>query len=112
MSRERARRRAEREAAAARAAAEQAARDARAAERRRRRARLLALVPKPVRYRRQGGVLARRRRAQNRAVLGVFLAVQVAGWILWPSWTARLALLALSAFLVPVFVTLVFDRRR
>jgi hypothetical protein len=29
----------------------------------------------------------------------------------FPSWTGRLAVLALSAFLVPVFVTLAFDRR-
>ncbi|MFI6521597.1 hypothetical protein ACIBF1_39020 [Spirillospora sp. NPDC050679] len=112
MSKERARRRAEREAAAAKAAAERAERDARLARRRARRDRLAALVPKPVRYRRAGGVLAQRRRVQNRLTFGVFLAVQIAGWFLLATWPARLALLALSLFLVPVFVTLAFDRRR
>ncbi|MEU5879673.1 hypothetical protein [Spirillospora sp. NPDC047279] len=112
MSRERARRRAEREAAAAKAAAAHAERQAKDARRRERRRRLTARLPAPVRYRRQGGVLARRRRIQNRVVLGVFLAVQVVGWFLLATWGARLALLALSVFLVPVFVTLAFDRRR
>jgi hypothetical protein len=32
-------------------------------------------------------------------------------WINVSSWMARLAVLVLSAFLVPVFVTLAFDRR-
>ncbi|GAA2579813.1 hypothetical protein SMC26_34720 [Actinomadura fulvescens] len=112
MSKERAKRRAEREAAAAKAAAEHAERQARRARRRDRRKRLMALLPAPVRHRRPGGVLARKRRIQNRVVLGVFAAVQVVGWLVLATWGARLALLALSVFLVPVFVTLVFDRRR
>ncbi|MFG2000130.1 hypothetical protein ACGFNU_13360 [Spirillospora sp. NPDC048911] len=112
MSRERAKRRAEREAAAARAAAEHAERQAKAARWRERRRRLTAVIPRPVRVRRQGGELARKRRVQNRVVLGFFLAVQIAGWFLLTTWGARLALLALSIFLVPVFATLAFDRRR
>lgn len=112
MAKERARRRAERAAAAAQARGEREAKDARRSRRRGRRRRLLAHVPRPVRSRQQGGLLARRRRLQNRAVLGVFAVVQVLGWLLLQSWAARLALLALSIFLVPVFVTLAFDRRR
>jgi Flp pilus assembly protein TadB len=112
MSRERARRRAERQAEAAREAAARAARRDVQARRRARLRRLTALVPNRVRHRRQGGVLARRRQVQNRFVLLVFLGVQIVGLFLLTTWAARLALLALSAFLVPVFVTLVFDRRR
>ncbi|WP_433324936.1 hypothetical protein [Spirillospora sp. CA-294931] len=112
MSKERARRRAERELAAATRAAEHAERQAARARRRERWRRLGRLLPRPVRVRRQRGELARRRRTQNRLTLGVFAAVQIAGWFLLDGWPARFALLALSLFLVPVFVTLAFDRRR
>jgi hypothetical protein len=111
MSKERARRRAEREAVAVRAAEVRAVRRRRAAGRRALLARLRRLVPVPVRQRRQGGVLARRRRAQNGGVFLVFLAVQCLAWLLCATWTARLAVFGLSAFLVPVVVTLAFDRR-
>jgi Flp pilus assembly protein TadB len=106
MSRERARRRAEREAAAARA---HAANTLRQQKRSRRQARVRAL--RPVRTRRPQGVLARKRRAQNGAVLLGFVLVQLLAWLLLQTWTARLAVLVLSAFLVPVVVTLAFDRR-
>ncbi|MCW2941924.1 MAG: hypothetical protein JWN00_4909 [Actinomycetia bacterium] len=56
-------------------------------------------------------MLARRRRAQNRAVLVVFLLVQLLAWMFFDSWAARLSTLGLSVFLVPVAVTLLFDRR-
>jgi hypothetical protein len=56
-------------------------------------------------------VLARRRRAQNGGVFLVFLAVQCLAWLLCSTWTARLAVFGLSIFLVPVVVTLAFDRR-
>lgn len=111
MSKERARRRAEREAEAARAAEARAVRLRRAAGRRGLLDRLRRLVPVPVRQRRQGGLLARRRRAQNGGVLLVFLGVQCLAWLLCSTWTARLAVLGLSVFLVPVVVTLAFDRR-
>ncbi|RAY16500.1 hypothetical protein DPM19_06450 [Actinomadura craniellae] len=110
MSKERARRRAERAAAIEQAAAERAARQAREARRRARWRWLAVLVPRPGRQ--PGGVLARRRRVQNRVVLGLFVVVQVVGWVLLPTWTARFALLLLSVLLVPVVVTLAFDRRR
>jgi Flp pilus assembly protein TadB len=111
MSKERARRRAEREAQAARLAAAQAERAAAEARRRARLRRLTGLLPRPTRYARQRGVLARRRRAQNAGILVLFLAVQVAAWFLFPSWTARFAVLALSVLLLPVVITLAFDRR-
>jgi len=106
MSKERARRRAEREAAAARAGAANTLRQKKKSQRR---ARLRAL--RPVRTRRPQGPLARRRRAQNAVVLLGYILVQVVAWLLLQTWTARLAVLVLSAFLVPVVVTLAFDRR-
>jgi hypothetical protein len=109
MSKERQRRRAEREAARERAAAMSARRNARTARHRARVGRVTRLLPR--RSGRPGGILARRRREQNAIVVVAFLLVQVAAWMYFPSWTARLGVLALSAFLVPVFVTLAFDRR-
>jgi hypothetical protein len=109
VSKERARRRAEREAVAARAEKVRAVRLARAAGRRRLFGRLRGLAP--ARQRRPGGVLARRRRAQNGGVFLVFLVVQCLAWLLCETWTARLAVFGLSIFLVPVVVTLAFDRR-
>ncbi|MFB9839548.1 hypothetical protein, partial [Actinoallomurus acaciae] len=72
-------------------------------------ARVSRLLPR--RSGRPGGLLARRRREQNAIVVVAFLLVQVLAWISLSSWTGRLAVLMLSAFLVPVFVTLAFDRR-
>ena len=77
--------------------------------RRQRIARVTRLVPR--RSGRPGGLLARRRREQNAIVVVAFLLVQVVAWIYFSSWTERVAVLLLSAFLVPVFVTLAFDRR-
>ncbi len=65
----------------------------------------------PRRSGRPGGLLARRRREQNAVVVVAFLLVQVFAWMYFSSWTARMAALVLSAFLVPVFITLAFDRR-
>ncbi|MEV5411760.1 hypothetical protein AB0K60_23340 [Thermopolyspora sp. NPDC052614] len=111
MSKERARRRAAREAEKARLAAERAAREARLARRRERVKALTALLPRPVRVARQGGVLARRRRAQNAAAVVFFLVVQVLAWVLLSGWAARLGVLLLSILLMPVLVTVAFDRR-
>ncbi len=111
MSKERARRRAEREAERAREAAVRAARQARLAKRRELRGRLVAVLPRPVRVARQGGVLARRQRTQNGVVAVLFLIVQAIAWLLLSSWAARFGVLILSLLLVPVLVTLVFDRR-
>ncbi|MFF5204568.1 hypothetical protein [Streptosporangium sp. NPDC000396] len=112
MSKERARRRAEREAEQARQAALRAEREARLARRRERVGRVVALLPRrPVRIAVQGGIMARRRRAQNGLVAVLFVIVQVIAWLLWSSWTARLGVFVLSVLFAPLFVTLVFDRR-
>ncbi|MFG1695665.1 hypothetical protein [Nonomuraea sp. NPDC049309] len=108
MSKERARRRAEREAERARAIR---ANEERQARRARRRALIARLTPRPVRIRRQGGLLARRHRAQNAVVALGFLLVQVVAWLVWGSLLASFAVLVLSLLFVPVVVTLAFDRR-
>ncbi|GAA5052648.1 Flp pilus assembly protein TadB [Thermocatellispora tengchongensis] len=108
---ERARRRALREAERARQAALRAEREARAARRRELRGRVTALLPRPVRVARQGGLIARRRRAQNAVVVLLFVLVQVLAWLLTSAWAARLGVFVLSLLLVPVLVTLIFDRR-
>ncbi|MEV4090964.1 hypothetical protein [Streptosporangium saharense] len=112
MSRERARRRAEREAEQAKQAALRAVREARLARRRELAGRVTALLPRrPVRIAAQRGIKARRRRTQNGLVAVLFLIAQVIAWLLWSSWTARFGVFVLSILLVPVFITLVFDRR-
>ncbi|MGV9305161.1 MULTISPECIES: hypothetical protein [unclassified Nonomuraea] len=108
MSKERARRRAAREAERERAALLNAERMAR---RSRRSALLARLVPRPVRYARQGGLIARRQRAQNGLVAVLFLVAQLLVWLLWSSWQVSLAVFVLSLLFVPVIVTLAFDRR-
>jgi hypothetical protein len=108
VSKERARRRAEREAERARAIRANEERQARLA---RRRALLARLVPRPVRIRRQGGLLARRHRVQNTVVALGFLFVQAVVWLLWGSFLASFAALIVSLLLAPVVVTLAFDRR-
>ncbi|MBE1592826.1 hypothetical protein ACFPOI_19415 [Nonomuraea angiospora] len=108
MSKERARRRAEREAERARAIR---ANEERQARRARRRALLARLTPRPVRFYRQGGLIARRHRAQNIVVALGFLFVQAIVWLVWGSLPLSLAVLVFSLLLVPVVVTLAFDRR-
>ncbi|MEV4572033.1 hypothetical protein AB0K16_02150 [Nonomuraea jabiensis] len=108
MSKERARRRAEREAERARAIR---ANEERQARRARRRALLARLTPRPVRFYRQGGLIARRHRAQNIVVALGFLFVQAIVWLVWGSVPLSLAVLVFSMLLVPVVVTLAFDRR-
>ncbi|GIH74128.1 hypothetical protein [Planobispora longispora] len=112
MSKERARRRAEREAEQARQAALRAEREARLARRRGRLGRVVALLPnRPARIATQRGIKARRRRAQNGVVAVLFLIVQAIAWLLWSEWPARLGVFVVSLLLVPVLVTVAFDRR-
>ncbi|TDD14754.1 hypothetical protein [Nonomuraea diastatica] len=112
MSKERARRRAEREAERARAIRANELRQARRARRRaRRRALLGRVIPRPTRSARQGGLLARRRRAQNAVVALGLLLVQVIVWLIWGSLLLSFGVLVLSLLLTPVVVTLAFDRR-
>jgi Flp pilus assembly protein TadB len=112
MAKERAARRAERERAAAARAEQRAADVAKQARRRARSqalsARLRRLVP---RRRAVPGVLARKRRAQNRLVFGLAAVVQVFGWLAFGSVRTSLLILVLTAFALPVVVTLAFDRR-
>lgn len=108
MSKERARRRAEREAERARAIR---ANEERQARRSRRRALVARLTPRPVRYARQRGLVARRHRAQNAVVALGLVLLQVVVWLVWGSPTVSLAVLVCSLLLAPVVVTLAFDRR-
>jgi Flp pilus assembly protein TadB len=108
VSKERARLRARREVERARAIRLNEERQAR---RSRRRARLARLVPRPVRFYRQGGLIARRRRAQNTAALLGFLLVQAIVWLVWGSPLLSFAVFVFSLLLAPVVVTLAFDRR-
>jgi Flp pilus assembly protein TadB len=108
MSKERARRRAEREAERARAIR---ANEERQARRARRRVFLARLVPRPVRFYRQGGLIARRHRAQNIVLALGFLFVQAIVWLLWGSVFLSFGVFVFSLLLAPVVVTLAFDRR-
>ncbi|GAA0413296.1 hypothetical protein Acor_11130 [Acrocarpospora corrugata] len=115
MSKERARRRAARDAEREKLAAERARREARAARRRELRGRLTAVLakplPKPVRVARQGGYLARRRRTQNAVMAVLWFLIQALAWVLLDTWMARLAVFGVSILLIPVLVTVFFDRR-
>ncbi len=108
MAKERAARRAERERAAA-ARAEQRA--AEAAKNSRRRARAASWARLRPRRRPATGVLAHKRRMQNRLVFGLAAVVQLFGWLAFGSVRASLLLLVLTAFALPVVLTLAFDRR-
>jgi hypothetical protein len=109
MAKQRAARRAQREAEAAARAAERAKEVARASRQRSRRERLRAALPS--RRTRPDSVLAQRRRAENLIVLGFFGLAQLVGWVWLQSVRASLGLLVLSAFVLPVVLTLAFDRR-
>lgn len=111
MSKARAQRRADRE----RVAAEQrSARERRAARLTARRARTAALrdrLPRRTRWGTHRGILARRRRAQNAFVLGLYVVAQVVVWLLTSDPWVRAASALLGVLAVPVLVTLAFDRR-
>jgi hypothetical protein len=108
LSKERAHRRSAREAERALAIRRNVERQARRA---RRRAVILRLTPRPVRVARQGGLIARRQRAQNAVVALAFLIVQALAWLIWGSALLSFGVLIFSLLLVPVLVTLAFDRR-
>lgn len=111
MSRERARRRAEREQELARRRAERERRDARAARRRAAKAAFVARIPRRTRWRRQQGLLARRRRLQNGLIVALLVASQVVVWLLTPDPWLRAGALVFALLATPVLVTLVLDRR-
>ena len=111
MSRERARRRAEREREAARRRAERERAEHRAARRRAAVAGVRERLPRRTRWRRQQGLLARRRRIQNGLVLSVVAVSQLVVWLLVSDPWVRVGSLVLAAATVPLIITVVFDRR-
>jgi Flp pilus assembly protein TadB len=111
MSRERARRREERERASEAARSARARRDQRLARRRARTESLRARLPRRTRWRRQQGLLARRRRIENGVIAGLFLAVQAIVWLVTPDPWVRGAAALLGLLALPVLVTLALDRR-
>jgi Flp pilus assembly protein TadB len=111
VSRERARRREDRERVAALERERRERQVARAARHRATRAAWRARVPRRTRWRGQQGILARRRRAQNAAILGLYLVVQVVVWLLSTDPWVRAASALLGVLALPVLVTLALDRR-
>ncbi len=59
---------------------------------------------------RPDGPLARRRRARTRLVLVLLVLLNVAAWLLWPDWAARLAVLILSLVTAPMLIGLAVRR--
>ena len=111
MSRERAKRRGEREQQLARDRAVRERREARVARRRSTAQTMRNRLPRRIRYRRQQGLLARRRRTQNAIIALLFLAVEAIAWLIWPDPWARAAALLVGLFALPVLITLTLDRR-
>ncbi len=111
MSRERARRRDERERVAAAARAERERRATKASRRRDNAAALRARLPRRTRWRRQQGLLARRRRTENGVIAVLWLAAEGLVWLLFDDPWVRGAALLLGILALPVLVTLTLDRR-
>jgi Flp pilus assembly protein TadB len=111
VSRERALRRAERERAAAVDRERRARQAERESRRRATRAAWRARLPRRTRWRGQQGILARRRRAQNTVILGLYLLVQLVVWLLTDDPWVRAASALLGVLALPVLVTLTLDRR-
>jgi len=111
VSRERATRRADREQVATLAREARDRRAARDARRRATRSAWRAHLPRRTRWRGQQGLLARRRRAQNAVILGLYLTVQAIVWLLSADPWVRVASALLGVLAMPVLVTLTLDRR-
>lgn len=111
MSRERARRRADREHVASVAQSNRQRRAVRDARWRATTSSLRARLPRRTRWRGQQGILARRRRAQNAIIFGLYLTVQAIVWLLTPDPWVRVASALLGVLALPVLVTLTLDRR-
>ena len=60
---------------------------------------------------RPDGPLARRRRARIRLLLALLLLVNVAAWLVWPDWTARLAVLIVTVITAPLLGAALLRRR-
>jgi Flp pilus assembly protein TadB len=111
MSRDRARRREERERVAAAARADRERRASKAARRRERAGAVRAVLPRRTRWRRQQGLLARRRRTENGVIAVLWLAAEGVVWLLTSDPWLRGAALLLGLLALPVLVTLTLDRR-
>ncbi len=86
-------------------------REARAARRRDVAATLRARLPRRTRWRRQQGVLARRRRTENGVIAVLWLASEGLVWLLTSDPWLRGAALLLGLLALPVLITLALDRR-
>jgi hypothetical protein len=108
MSKERATRRAAREADREQRLAERARIEASAARRREFWARLTRWVPRPkVKvWTKSSGLLAAKRRRRLGLLAFGFFVVQLLTWIVAPGWGARVAVLLVSLFTLPVLAVL------
>ena len=111
MSKQRAQRRADRQQVVAVAQRKRGEQEARAQRRRAARASWRARLPRRTRWRGQQGILARRRRAQNAIIFGLYLTVQAIVWLLSADPWVRAASALLGVLSLPVLVTLALDRR-
>ena len=111
MSRERAHRRAERERVRMKEIAARERTLARRSRRRAARSAVIAKLPRRTRWRGQQGILARRRRAQNTTIVGLFLVSQALVWLFTGDPWLRATAALLAVLSLPVLVTLVLDRR-
>jgi hypothetical protein len=111
VSKDRARRRAEREQQAAAARLTRERREQREARRRDSRAAWRSRLPRRTRWRRQQGLLARRRRIENGVILGLYLTVQAIVWLATDDPWIRVTAALLGLLAMPVLVTLALDRR-
>jgi Flp pilus assembly protein TadB len=116
VSKERAARRAAREHESAIKAAARAAeaerRERRTARRRAVRRATTDRLPRLTPVGRPTGTLARRRRLQTAALVGLFIVLNVVVWVARPDWAARLGALVVSVLVFPVLRTLLLSRRR
>jgi hypothetical protein len=60
---------------------------------------------------RPDGPLARRRRFRVRLLIVLLLVVNVAAWVVWSDWAARLAVLIVSVITAPLLAALLLRRR-
>ena len=69
------------------------------------------MLPRRTRWRRQQGLLARRRRTENALIVLLYLAAETVVWLLFPDPWVRAAAVLLGLLALPVLVTLALDRR-
>jgi Flp pilus assembly protein TadB len=109
VSKDRARRRADRLAAAARSRADAIKREKAQVDARRRRQARRAAVRRLVPWRPRSGY-SRRTREQRVGVVMIIVCVAVLAWLLFDSWTLRIAVLAVTRLATPVRSTAFLGR--